>query len=95
MPNVAIAGSNCYHFGFLNITKMDIEKLTKIIDPKIEKVLDLKQTDALFKKVLESEYEKLKFLAIAKNRLEELINKTPTGDLRNDLTEINILLNIF
>ena len=74
---------------------MDIEKLTKIIDPKIEKVLDLKQTDALFKKVLESEYEKLKFLAIAKNRLEELINKTPTGDLRNDLTEINILLNIF
>ena len=49
----------------------------------------------LFKKVLESEYEKLKFLAIAKNRLEELINKTPTGDLRNDLTEINILLNIF
>jgi hypothetical protein len=74
---------------------MDIEKLTKIIDPKIEKVLDLKQTDALFKKVLESEYEKLKFLAIAKNRLEELINKTPTGDLRNDLTEINILLNVF
>ena len=74
---------------------MDIEKLTKIIAPKIEKVLDLKQTDALFKKVLESEYEKLKFLAIAKNRLEELINKTPTGDLRNDLTEINILLNIF
>jgi len=74
---------------------MNIEKLTKIIDPKIEKVLDLKQTDALFKKVLESEYEKLKFLAIAKNRLEELINKTPTGDLRNDLTEINILLNIF
>lgn len=74
---------------------MDIEKLTKIIDPKIEKVLDLKQTDALFKQVLESEYEKLKFLAIAKNRLEELINKTPTGDLRNDLTEINILLNIF
>ncbi len=74
---------------------MDIEKLTKIIDPKIEKVLDLKQTDALFKKVLESEYEKIKFLAIAKNRLEELINKTPTGDLRNDLTEINILLNIF
>lgn len=74
---------------------MDIEKLTKIIDPKIEKVLDLKQTDALFKKVLESEYEKLKFLAIAKNRLEELISKTPTGDLRNDLTEINILLNVF
>lgn len=74
---------------------MDIEKLTKIIDPKIEKVLDLKQTDALFKKVLESEYEKLKFLSIAKNRLEELINKTPTGDLRNDLTEINILLNVF
>ena len=74
---------------------MDIEKLTKIIDPKIEKVLDLKQTDTLFKKILESEYEKLKFLAIAKNRLEELINKTPTGDLRNDLTEINILLNIF
>ena len=74
---------------------MNIEKLTKIIDPKIEKVLDLKQTDALFKKVLESEYEKFKFLAIAKNRLEELINKTPTGDLRNDLTEINILLNIF
>ena len=74
---------------------MDIEKLTKIIDPKIEKVLDLKQTDALFKKVLESEYEKLKFLAIAKNRLEELINKTPTGDLRNYLTEINILLNVF
>ena len=74
---------------------MDIEKLTKIIDPKIEKVLDLKQTDALFKKVLESECEKLKFLAIAKNRLEELINKTPTGDLRNDLTEINILLNVF
>ena len=74
---------------------MDIEKLTKIIDPKIEKVLDLKQTDALFKKVLESEYEKLKFLAIAKNRLEEVINKTPTGDLRNDLTEINILLNVF
>ena len=74
---------------------MNIEKLTKIIDPKIEKVLDLKQTDALFKKVLESEYEKLKFLAIAKNRLEELINKTPTGDLRNDLTEINILLNVF
>ena len=74
---------------------MNIEKLTKIIDPKIEKVLDLKQTDALFKKVLESEYEKLKFLAIAKNRLEELINKTPTGDLRSDLTEINILLNIF
>ena len=74
---------------------MNIEKLTKIIDPKIEKVLNLKQTDALFKKVLESEYEKLKFLAIAKNRLEELINKTPTGDLRNDLTEINILLNIF
>ena len=74
---------------------MDIEKLIKIIDPKIEKVLDLKQTDALFKKVLESEYEKLKFLAIAKNRLEELINKTPTGDLRNDLTEINILLNVF
>ena len=74
---------------------MNIEKITKIIDPKIEKVLDLKQTDALFKKVLESEYEKLKFLAIAKNRLEELINKTPTGDLRNDLTEINILLNIF
>ena len=74
---------------------MDIEKLTNIIDPKIEKVLDLKQTDALFKKVLESEYEKLKFLAIAKNRLEELINKTPTGDLRNDLTEINILLNVF
>jgi hypothetical protein len=74
---------------------MDIEKLTKIIDPKIEKVLDLKQTDALFKKVLESEYEKIKFLAIAKNRLEELINKTPTGDLRNDLTEINILLNVF
>ena len=74
---------------------MDIEKLTKIIDPKIEKVLDLKQTDPLFKKVLESESEKLKFLAIAKNRLEELINKTPTGDLRNDLTEINILLNIF
>jgi hypothetical protein len=73
---------------------MDIEKLTKIIDPKIEKVLDLKQTDALFKKVLESEYEKLKFLSIAKNRLEELINKTPTGDLRNDLTEINILLNV-
>jgi hypothetical protein len=74
---------------------MDIEKLTKIIDPKIEKVLDLKQTDALFKKVLESEYEKLKFLAISKNKLEELINKTPTGGLRNDLTEINILLNIF
>ena len=74
---------------------MDVEKLTKIIDPKIEKVLDLKQTDALFKKVLESEYEKLKFLAIAKNRLEELINKTPTGGLRNDLTEINILLNVF
>ena len=74
---------------------MNIEKLTKIIDPKIEKVLDLKQTDALFKKVLESEYEKIKFLAIAKNRLEELINKTPTGDLRNDLTEINILLNVF
>ena len=74
---------------------MNIEKLTKIIDPKIEKVLDLKQTDALFKKVLESEYEKLKVLAIAKNILEELINKTPTGDLRNDLTEINILLNIF
>ena len=74
---------------------MDIEKLTKIIDPKIEKVLDLKQTDALFKKVLESEYEKLKFLAIAKNRLEELISKTPTGDLRNDLTEINMLLNAF
>jgi len=74
---------------------MDIEKLTKIIDPKIEKVLDLKQTDALFKKILESEYEKLKFLVIAKNRLEELINKTPTGNLRNDLTEINILLNIF
>ena len=74
---------------------MDIEKLTKIIDPKIEKVLDLKQTDALFKKVLESEYEKLKVLAIAKNILEELINKTPTGDLRNDLTEINILLNVF
>ena len=74
---------------------MEIEKLTKIIDPKIEKVLDLKQTDALFKRVLESEYEKLKFLAIAKNRLEELINKTPTGDLRNDLTEINILLNVF
>ena len=74
---------------------MGIEKLTNIIDPKIEKVLDLKQTDALFKKVLESEYEKLKFLAIAKNRLEELINKTPTGDLRNDLTEINILLNVF
>lgn len=74
---------------------MDIEKLTKIIDPKIEKVLDLKQIDALFKKVLESEYEKLKFLAIAKNRLEELINKTPTGDLRNDLAEINILLNVF
>jgi len=74
---------------------MDIEKLTKIIDPKIEKVLDLKQTDALFKKVLESEYEKIKFLAIAKNRLEELINKTPTGDFRNDLTEINILLNVF
>jgi hypothetical protein len=73
---------------------MDIEKLTKIIDPKIEKVLDLKQMDSLFKKVLESEYEKLKFLAIAKNRLEELINKTPTGDLRNDLTEINILLNV-
>ena len=85
----------CYHFGFLTPKKMNIEKLTKIIDPKIEKVLDLKQTDALFKKVLESEYEKLKFLAIAKNRLEELINKTPTGDLRNDLTEINILLNIF
>ena len=74
---------------------MDIEKLTKIIDPKIEKVLDLKQTDSLFKQVLESEYEKLKFLAIAKNRLEELISKTPTGDLRNDLTEINILLNVF
>jgi hypothetical protein len=74
---------------------MDIEKLTKIIDPKIEKVLELKQTDSLFKKVLESEYEKLKFLAIAKNRLEELISKTPTGDLRNDLTEINILLNVF
>jgi hypothetical protein len=73
---------------------MDIEKLTKIIDPKIEKVLDLKQMDSLFKKVLESEYEKLKFLSIAKNRLEELINKTPTGDLRNDLTEINILLNV-
>ena len=73
---------------------MDIEKLTKIIDPKIEKVFDLNQTDALFKKVLESEYEKLKFLSIAKNRLEELINKTPTGDLRNDLTEINILLNV-
>ena len=72
---------------------MDIEKLTKIIDPKIEKVLNLKQTDALFKQVLESEYEKLKFLAIAKNRLEALINKTPTGDLRNDLTEINILFN--
>ena len=74
---------------------MDIEKLTKIIDPKIEKVLNLKQTDALFKQVLESEYEKLKFLAIAKNRLEELISKTPTGDLRNNLTEINILLNVF
>ena len=80
---------------FKRNNKMDIEKLTKIIDPKIEKVLDLKQTDALFKKVLESEYEKIKFLAIAKNRLEELINKTPTGDLRNDLTEINILLNVF
>jgi len=87
--------SKCYHFGFLSTNKMDIEKLTKIIDPKIEKVLELKQTDALFKKVLESEFEKLKFLAIAKNRLEELINKTPTGDLRNDLTEINILLNVF
>ena len=74
---------------------MDIEKLTKIIDPKIENVLDLKQINSLFKKVLESEYEKLKFLAIAKARLEELINKTPTGDLRNDLTEINILLNVF
>lgn len=74
---------------------MEIEKLTKIIDPKIEKVLDLKQIDAFFKKVLESEYEKLKFLAIAKIRLEELISKTPTGDLRNDLTEINILLNVF
>ena len=92
---MAIAYTSCYHFGFLTPKKMNIEKLTKIIDPKIEKVLDLKQTDALFKKVLESEYEKLKFLAIAKNRLEELINKTPTGDLRNDLTEINILLNIF
>ena len=74
---------------------MTTEKLTKIIDPKIEKVLDLKQTDALFKKVLESEYEKIKFLAIAKNRLEQLISKTPTGELRNNLTEINILLNIF
>jgi hypothetical protein len=74
---------------------MDIEELTKIIDPKIEKVLDLKQTDALFKKVLESEYEKLKFLAIAKERLEELIKNTPTGALRNYLTEINILLNVF
>ena len=74
---------------------MGIEKLTKIIDPKIEKVLDLKQTDALYKKVIKSEYEKLKLKKKKKNRLEELINKTPTGDLRNDLTEINILLNVF
>jgi hypothetical protein len=53
---------------------MDIEKLTKIIDPKIEKVLDLKQTDALFKKVLESEeFQKInlatKFVATAGNPL--------------------------
>ena len=26
------------------------------------------------------------------NKLEKLINKTPTGDLRNELTEINILI---
>ena len=24
MPNVAIAGSNCYHFGFLKTNKMEI-----------------------------------------------------------------------
>jgi hypothetical protein len=73
---------------------MNTEKLIKIIDPKIEKVLNLEQTNALFKRVLESECEKLKFLTIAKNRLEDLINKTPSGNLRNDLSEINILLNI-
>ena len=74
---------------------MEIEKLTQIIDPKIDKVLDIKQMDLLFKQVLESEYEKTKFLTLAKYQLEKLINETPTGELRNKLSEINILMNIF
>ena len=54
---------------------MEIEKLTKIIDPKIDKVLDIKQMDLLFKQVLESEYEKTKFITLAKHQLEKLINE--------------------
>jgi hypothetical protein len=71
------------------------KNLLEIINPKIDKVLDLEDMDTLFKQILESEYEKRKFLSIVKNKLEDLISKTPTSDLRNDLTEINVLLNIF
>ena len=39
---------------------MQIERLTQIIDPKIEKVLDVKQMNSLFQQILESEYEKQK-----------------------------------
>ena len=74
---------------------MNTEKLMEIIDPKIDKFLDLKQIDSLFTKIKESEYEKLKILSITKNRLEHLIGNTPTGELTSKLTEINILLNMF
>jgi len=34
----------------------------------------------------------MKPLKEAQKLIEDLISKTPTGDLRNDLTDINILL---
>lgn len=75
------------------MNKMNTELLTEIIKPKTDKILDFNQLEELFKKILESESEKTKCFYIAKNRLEELISKTPTSDLRNELTEINILFN--
>lgn len=49
---------------------------------------------SLLEKVDKSDWEKNKLYSLIKERLELLISKTPTGELRNELSEINILLHL-
>lgn len=55
MPNVAIAGSNCYHFGFLNANIMYFENVVQLIKDEIDSLKDAyKKESQIEKKIIYS-----------------------------------------
>jgi hypothetical protein len=70
----------------------------------IEEIIDINYNDLMYDvdkdrenlKKLEAKviFERKKLALILNNKMSNLINQTPTGELRNQLTDINILISL-